>query len=180
MNTLTPPSTPAPPVAKSRKKWLYIGGGVLALAAVGAALTNSDKDDPAADAATATVVSTEAPAVEDEPVVTDAPVQASEVPTPTTEEPVPTTEAPAAADVPALMPDVMCMNLQDAQDLIQESGVFFSGSEDATGAGRHQVLDSNWFVVDQTPAPGSEIGEFDAELSVLKYDDPEAGLSVCA
>ena len=37
----------------------------------------------------------------------------------------------------------MCMNLQDAQDLIQEQGVFLSRSQDATGGGRSQVIDSN-------------------------------------
>jgi len=70
-----------------------------------------------------------------------------------------------------LMPDVVCMNLQDAQDEIQDHGVFFSGSVDATGQGRSQVIDSNWVVVDQSPSPGSPIGEGDAELSVVKYGE---------
>jgi beta-lactam-binding protein with PASTA domain len=69
------------------------------------------------------------------------------------------------------MPDVVCMNLQDAQDLIQTTGVFFSRSEDATGQGRLQVIDSNWQVVEQTPAPGSPIDEGDAVLSVVKYGE---------
>ena len=47
------------------------------------------------------------------------------------------------------MPDVICMNLQDAQDEIQDHGVFLSGSVDATGQGRNQIIDSNWVVVDQ-------------------------------
>jgi PASTA domain-containing protein len=71
-----------------------------------------------------------------------------------------------------LMPDVVCMNLQDAQDEIQDHGVFFSGSVDATGQGRNQVIDSNWIVVDQSPAPGTPIGEGDAELSVVKSGEP--------
>ncbi len=80
---------------------------------------------------------------------------------------------PLGGDSPEdqLMPDVICMNLQDAQDEIQDHGVFFSGSVDATGQGRHQVIDSNWVVVDQSPAPGSPIGEGDAELSVVKYGE---------
>jgi hypothetical protein len=41
------------------------------------------------------------------------------------------------------MPDVVCMNLQDAQDAIQDAGVLFSRSEDARGHGRNQVLDRN-------------------------------------
>lgn len=70
------------------------------------------------------------------------------------------------------MPDVVCMNLQDAQDLIQEHGVFFSRSDDATGQGRAQILDSNWQVVGQDPPPGTPIGEFDAVLSVVRYGEP--------
>ena len=54
-----------------------------------------------------------------------------------------------------LMPDVLCMNLQAAQDEIQDHGVFFSHSEDATGQGRRQLLDSGWIVVRQSPAPGN-------------------------
>ena len=53
----------------------------------------------------------------------------------------------------------------------RSAGVFFSRSEDATGADRNQVIDSNWLVVGQTPAPGSPIGEGDAVLSVVKYGE---------
>ncbi len=78
----------------------------------------------------------------------------------------------ANAEPAALMPDVVCMDLQDAQDLIQESGVFYSRSVDATGEGRRQIRDSNWVVVGQEPAAGAAIGEGEAELSVVKDDEP--------
>ena len=70
------------------------------------------------------------------------------------------------------MPDVICMNLQAAQDEIQDHGVFFSKSVDATGKGRRQILDRNWIVVDQRPQAGDKIGEGDAVLSVVKTDEP--------
>jgi hypothetical protein len=70
------------------------------------------------------------------------------------------------------MPDVICMNLQAAQDEIQDHGVFFSKSVDATGKGRRQILDRNWIVVDQDPKAGDKIGEGDAVLSVVKTDEP--------
>ncbi|MEU2090904.1 PASTA domain-containing protein [Nocardia beijingensis] len=70
------------------------------------------------------------------------------------------------------MPYVVCMNLQDAQDTIQEAGVFFSRSKDATGKGRMQVMDRNWIVVAQSPAPGTMIGEGEAVLSVVKIGEP--------
>ena len=71
----------------------------------------------------------------------------------------------------SLMPDVVCMNLQDAQDRIQEEGVFYSRSSDATGRGRSQIIDSNWIVVGQEPQPGEPIGEGDAVLSVVKNNE---------
>jgi hypothetical protein len=70
------------------------------------------------------------------------------------------------------MPNVVCMNLQAAQDEIQDHGVFFSKSVDASGDGRRQFIDSNWIVVAQTPAVGEKIGEGDAVLSVVKTDEP--------
>ena len=70
------------------------------------------------------------------------------------------------------MPAVVCMNLQAAQDLIQEQGVFFSRSHDATGQGRRQISDRNWVVVEQSPAPGTPISEGDADLGAVKIGEP--------
>jgi hypothetical protein len=72
----------------------------------------------------------------------------------------------------SLMPDVVCWNLQDAQDEIQRAGKFWSRSQDATGAGRHQIVDSNWLVVAQEPPAGAPIGDSDPLLYVVKYDEP--------
>lgn len=66
------------------------------------------------------------------------------------------------------MPEVVCMNLQAAQDYIQTFGVFYSRSKDATGQGRMQIIDSNWQVVAQSPDPGTPFGEGDAVLYVVK------------
>ena len=74
----------------------------------------------------------------------------------------------------ARMPNVVCMNLQAAQDKIQEAGVFYSRSKDASGQGRMQVLDRNWIVVAQTPDPCTPISEGDAVLSVVKNDEPNS------
>ncbi|MGW0638870.1 PASTA domain-containing protein [Nocardia salmonicida] len=64
------------------------------------------------------------------------------------------------------------MNLQEAQNTIQAAGVFFSRSTDASGRGRAQVMDRNWTVVAQEPAPGTLIGEGEAVLSVVKNEEP--------
>lgn len=102
------------------------------------------------------------------PTSIQAQTEQTEAPAPP---PITRTEA-APATVEAVMPDVVCMNLQDAQNTIQEAGVFFSRSTDATGAGRAQVLDRNWIVVSQDPAAGQPISEGDADLSVVKLDEP--------
>ncbi|HEY5877794.1 MAG TPA: PASTA domain-containing protein [Nakamurella sp.] len=133
----------------------------------------------AACGSTATPQAAPAPA----PVtVTQAPPPAVTVTAAAAPAPAPVVEAPAAAPAPVTqaappaevkvpMPDVVGMNLQAAQDLIQTQGVFFSRSEDATGAGRMQILDRDWVVVDQTPAAGELIGEGDALLYVKKISE---------
>ncbi|WP_238071644.1 PASTA domain-containing protein [Rhodococcus zopfii] len=113
----------------------------------------------------------------DPPSDDDATTTAPTTP-PETSGPVPSTNSVAATTNPprpsamAVIPNVVCMNLQDAQDTIQAAGVFYSKSVDATGAGRAQVWDRNWIVVEQTPAAGVDIDEGDVILSVVKEDEP--------
>lgn len=54
------------------------------------------------------------------------------------------------------MPNLVGMNLQNAQNEVQKNGIFFSRSHDLRGS-RAQVLDSNWQVCIQTPAAGTHI-----------------------
>lgn len=70
-----------------------------------------------------------------------------------------------------VMPDVLCLGLQEAQDAIQDQGVFYSQSEDASGKGRKQLVDSNWIVVEQNLEPGTPFSEGDAVLGVIKDDE---------
>ena len=103
---------------------------------------------------------------------TTVPVTVATTPAPTVAPTQPpTTAAPATAPSQPLMPAVVCMNLQDAQDLIQTVGVFYSQSVDATGQGRSQIIDSNWQVVSQTPDIGTPFGEGDAVLAVVKIGE---------
>ncbi|UGQ41875.1 PASTA domain-containing protein [Rhodococcus aetherivorans] len=105
---------------------------------------------------------------------TTAPTRMSSTAAPTTSSttlsaPTTTTDVAAAEATPtAVMPYVRCMDLQAAQDTIQSAGVFYSRSVDATGQGRTQIVDRNWVVVAQSPAPGAIVGEGDAVLSVVK------------
>ena len=70
-----------------------------------------------------------------------------------------------------LMPNVICLTLQMAQNLIQDQGVFLSYSQDATGQNRNQLVDSNWIVIEQNLRPGEQFSEGDAVLQVLKTDE---------
>ena len=74
-------------------------------------------------------------------------------------------------DADCLMPNVVRMGLQEAQDEIQDRGVFFSRSEDATGKGRMQLWDRNWIVTRQSPRAGTPIDEGDAILYVVKKSE---------
>jgi hypothetical protein len=85
--------------------------------------------------------------------------------------PVAPTTAPTPEPV-AVMPDIACgTDLQLAQDLVQEAGIFFSRSEDATGQDRSQVMDRNWTVVAAEPPAGRPIGEDEAVFYVVKDEE---------
>ena len=67
------------------------------------------------------------------------------------------------------MPNVPCgTDLQEGEDTAR---VFYSTSEDATGNGRSQILDRNWTVVAQAPAPGTPIDEGDPVFQVVKDEE---------
>ncbi|WP_430331421.1 PASTA domain-containing protein [Rhodococcus sp. ACT016] len=161
----------APPEPPARKP---IRKGVVAASLVAAALLLigiiGDISNGLDSTSSGTTSSTAATAVPTAPGVWP-PVPAE--PGPNTQQPaLPPVAAGSAAPAQALMPNVMCMNLQTAQDTIQEAGVFYSRSQDATGKGRMQVSDRNWVVVGQSPAPGTSIGDGDAMLSVVKHGEP--------
>jgi len=56
------------------------------------------------------------------------------------------------------MPNEIGKNLQQAQNDLQAltgNPMFVSTSEDLTGKGRQQIMDSNWQVCSSSPPPGS-------------------------
>jgi len=123
-----------------------------------------------ASEAEAAILVTTAPPVEE---IAESRLTTSVAPTtsvgPTTSA-IPVTEPePAPA---AVMPDIPCgTDLQLAQNTVQEAGVFFSRSEDATGQDRYQVMDRNWTVVDSHPPAGTPIGEDEAVFYVVKDEE---------
>ena len=147
---------------------IAISTSLVSIAAVGCAGSSG----PAVSSASVVAV------VAEPSTVTAAPSLVTVTAANPTTDAVPTTSERSSSSAPsepaqpaAVMPDVVCQNLQDAQDEIQRAGVFFSRSDDATGQGRAQVVDRNWIVIAQTPAPGSSVGEAEAILSVVKIGE---------
>ena len=77
-----------------------------------------------------------------------------------TAQPDATEAAPTEAEVPAVeqgvVPEVVGMQHQLAQDTLQAAGFYNLSEEDATGAGRALVVDRNWIVVEQEPPGGTK------------------------
>ena len=70
------------------------------------------------------------------------------------------------------MPALVGSNLQDAQDVLQSLGSFLLTQTDATGMSRFQILDSNWKVCFQNPAPGAQVSFIKlVELGAVKLDE---------
>ncbi len=56
-----------------------------------------------------------------------------------------------------VMPKVVGMNLQLAQDLLQSKGSYLMDQTDALGLSRFQINDSGWTVCIQSPAAGKKV-----------------------
>ena len=89
-------------------------------------------------------------------------------------------DSSAGGAVPAgAVPNVVCKDLQAAQDTLQAAGFDNLGSQDGTGQGRSQLIDRNWVVVAQSvragsaPSPTTRI-----VLTAVKYGEP-TGSSGC-
>jgi hypothetical protein len=70
-----------------------------------------------------------------------------------------TSTQPSAARPSAqtgVVPNVVGLNHQLAQDTMQAAGFYFLTEEDATGQGRLLINDRNWVVVSQQPAGGTK------------------------
>jgi hypothetical protein len=89
-------------------------------------------------------------------VTPSAPATQTDKP-PSTQPPSVTQPRVSKSSLPQLgvVPDVMGMNHQLAQDTMQAAGFFNLAEEDATGQGRLLISDRNWVVVTQLPKGGT-------------------------
>jgi PASTA domain-containing protein len=74
--------------------------------------------------------------------------------TPTT---TPTATDPTPDRNTVVMPDLHCMDHQDAQDKLQSLGLRNLGETDGTGQGRLLIIDHNWVVIKQSVSAGERI-----------------------
>jgi beta-lactam-binding protein with PASTA domain len=72
-----------------------------------------------------------------------------------TQSPAPSKLTPPPSTQNGVVPNVVGLNHQLAQDTMQAAGFYFLTEEDATGQGRALLNDRNWVVVSQSPAPGT-------------------------
>ncbi len=71
------------------------------------------------------------------------------------------------------VPNVVGRDLQEAQDALQATGFYNLTSHDVTGQDRYQVLDRNWKVCNQKPAPGTLVPK-DTQIDLGSVKDEEA------
>ncbi|MFB7580830.1 PASTA domain-containing protein [Streptomyces hydrogenans] len=97
----------------------------------------------------------------------------SDAPTVTETVTQPTDATPAQPDGAEMgnLPDMVGSDLQLAQDTAQAAGFYGLASNDATGQGRMQVLDRNWVVCSQDPAPGQHPTDAIVTFLVVKDDE---------
>lgn len=96
------------------------------------------------------------------PTVTVASPSPAAVAPPAPSAPVSSAPAPVAVDF--VMPSLVGIDLQTAQNQVQRYGVLFSVSHDLRGS-RHQVLDSGWMVCTQNFAPGQHMtGDLEGKI----------------
>ncbi len=83
-----------------------------------------------------------------------------------------TTSAMPSQPPAPVMPSVIGMVLQDAQDLLQSQGSYLMDQVDATGGGRFQFFDTNWKVCSQEPSAGTPLSSVDVvTLNTVKLDE---------
>ena len=152
--------TPAPRGKRGRVILLSVLGGAVLLTGIGIGASNS--------AMTTTTVATpevtktvEVPAAAPAPAAPAAPAPAAPA------APAPAAPAPAAPSS-VLVPNAIGKDYQTAQDLWRAAGLHVAPAIDALGAHRVAVLDSNWVVLSQSPAPGSSVPTDTAITATIK------------
>src|SRR3954471_12712415 len=166
----TPPDSQPP--KKSKKHLIGYPATALLALAIGAAGGGGSSASPTA--ASPTVVVTQSAATPAAQTVTQTVQSTVTVAAPATAA-APAKASPAApAKAPAKVrvPDGVGMNYQEAQDAWRAAGLHVAPANDATGANRIPVLDSNWVVLAQDLESGSKVPvDSFITATIKKYTD---------
>ncbi|MEU9715096.1 hypothetical protein [Streptomyces sp. NPDC047976] len=168
-----------PPPKKSKGPMIAaIVGGLFVLGLLGAIVGPDDTATTNTGSSTPTTAPSSPP-----PPITPH-ITATATITPATTAPAPPTGAPVKTGAPAdtsagagaasstgRLPNFVGRQLQAAQDDAQAAGFYLLSSTDATGAGRMQVLDRNWKVCGQSPAPGTHDVTTRVTFSTVKTEE---------
>lgn len=106
-----------------------------------------------------------------EPSTTVGPTTTS---TTTTTTLIPPPPQPPDDDRNPVMPDVVCIELPQAIQLVRSAGAGSVRTFDASGDGRRQIVHSNWIVVSQDPPAGDPVAGREVNLGVLKKGETTA------
>lgn len=132
---------------------------VFALAGCSSVDDNNTAGAPSADGATTAA-----------DAVTSVPAQPSPTPSLAPTAAVTAKASPAPAKI--RVPDGVGLDYQSAQDLWRAAGLHVLPANDATGAHRLPLIDSNWVVVSQDPKAGTEVAvDSFITATVKKYSD---------
>lgn len=104
------------------------------------------------------------------PTTTAAPAPASEPAEATT---APSTLVEPAPGAEIVVPNVIGMDHQLAQDTMQSVGLYLLDEMDGSGQGRSLLWDRNWTVVEQQPVAGTVVTS-DTRVTLVSVKDDEA------
>lgn len=141
-----------------RSRTVTIFAATLALAAC-SSTTNAALNQPAKTTATSEAAAPTVPAVATTPSTSAAP---------TTATPGPST---ATSDSNPTLPNLVGQGLVGAQNSAKAAGFTNLTSHDALSSGRVQIIDSNWKVCTQSPAPGPSPVSTTVDFGVVKTDE---------
>ncbi|WP_306745776.1 PASTA domain-containing protein [Saccharothrix yanglingensis] len=144
----------------AQPKWVWIAGGLAVLFVIG--VVNDDGsgqgDAPPATTTTATAAVGEPTAVPPDEGSQDAGRQDA--------------GRQDTAPETCTVPDVVGMVHQQAQDTMQDAGLFQLREEDATGRGRMLIVDRNWTTTAQSVAAGQVVAcDTEITLAARKTDE---------
>lgn len=90
----------------------------------------------------------------------------------------PTDQTSSPQVVAGIVPDVVCLDLQAAQDALRAAGFYVLLAHDGTGRGRPALIDRNWMVIGQSVAAGTQPDpKRRIDLTVIKIDETSGATS---